>query len=565
MLGVPPRFPRGIRIRPLAAFLLLLALAPVAFTAASVLGAARNIVYWDEFDTALNLLIQLDEGMGLSDFLGRLFAVSNEHRMVTSRLMFAASYWLTGTIDFAVIGTIGNASLVALCCVLVWAAGTTERRVRLALLLGMLLFQLEHYENFLWSGSSIDHFQVVLLAAVAIVALGAEKGGSFAVGVLAATLATFTLAHGILAWPVGAAMLAQARRHRELAIWGVIGALAIAVFFAGFHVNQSQRFAEVSLAGIALVVHYWLALLGAVPALGHQALAPWLGALLLVAIAGSAALGASRRERVAFPLAVYAIAALALIAVGRAAETNGTVYSRYYVLGALAWALVGWMWLERFSHARQPYVLLLGSVPLLVTFNIAANHVFSSRADAWIECRDRAALQFKQDGVDGRGPFALYPTPARSTELLQRAEQRGLYRLEPLCLPREFPGALPSSRIAYFVEEMAVSDQSAFVGGWAAIPGVETRRGQVHIVLRSPTETHVFTAVTIRRPDVVRTLDKEEWEYSGFRFVGRREDLPTGEYEIGFLIDAGGAPEYIMTAHKVRLVGKGEALLATAD
>src|SRR5688572_25150617 len=103
MQGVQPHTPWGARVPPLVALLLLLALVPVAFVALRVIGASRNIVYWDEFDTALNLLIQLDEGMGLRDFLARLFAVSNEHRMVTSRLMFAASYWLTGTINFSII------------------------------------------------------------------------------------------------------------------------------------------------------------------------------------------------------------------------------------------------------------------------------------------------------------------------------------------------------------------------------------------------------------------------------------------------------------------------------
>jgi hypothetical protein len=148
-------FYRKLPLRLTALVLTLIALVPVAFILTRVASAARDIAYWDEFDTALSLLLQLDSGVGFGDLVARLFAVSNEHRMVTSRLMFAVSYWLTGTVDFAVVSWIGNASLVALCVLLVVAVKTPVRRLRLGFVLAMLLFQLEHYENFLWSGSSI--------------------------------------------------------------------------------------------------------------------------------------------------------------------------------------------------------------------------------------------------------------------------------------------------------------------------------------------------------------------------------------------------------------------------
>jgi len=53
------------------------------------------------------------------------FHSNNEHRMVTSRLMFAASYWLTGTVNFHVIGAIGNLFLVGACA---WIEDARRRR-----------------------------------------------------------------------------------------------------------------------------------------------------------------------------------------------------------------------------------------------------------------------------------------------------------------------------------------------------------------------------------------------------------------------------------------------------
>jgi hypothetical protein len=565
MLGVVPSiFARG-RFRLPLILLVAIALLPAAFITARVISASRDVVYWDEFDTALSLILQLDHGMGWRQVVTRLFEVSNEHRMVTSRLMFATGYWLTGTVDFAVISFTGNVSLLFLCALLIWSVKTIERRLRLGVVLAMVMFQLQHYENFLWSGSSIDHFQVVMLAGVTVVGLARRTRPGLVIAAIGAVLATFTLAHGIIAWVIGAAMLARHRRFAPLAVWCAAGALTATGFLAGFHFNSAHHFTDPSVAGVIVIAHYWLALLGAVPALGHAATAPWMGLVLLLALAWLAVRGTVPRESVAFPLACYAVAALALIAIGRAAEAGEILHSRYYVLGALAWGLTIFMALERQSSARRPYVLLWCCLPLLLAFNVAANRVFAAKADSWLECRDRAALRFKQHGVDGRGPFALHPTPTLSTRLLNEAEKRGIYRMGSICDEREFPDAQPSARITYFVDELAVTERAAAVSGWAAIPGLPSKRGQIHIVLRSAAETHVFTAVTITRPDVAAALHQPGLVLAGFRFARRRDRLPTGDFQVGFLIKHGGDTEYIMTSHRLQLVGEGKALLASAD
>jgi hypothetical protein len=287
--------------------------------------------------------------------------------------------------------------------------------------------------------------------------------------------------------------------------------------------------------------------------------------VLLAGLARLALGGVFRKEPVAFPMACFAVAALALIAMGRAAESNGLVHSRYYVLGALAWGLMLFMTLEQLTNPQRPYVLAMGFAPLLVAFNLTANHTFAHKADSWLECRDRAAVRFKQYGEDGRGPFSLYPAPARSTQLLNEAERRGVYRMASICEERSFPQAQQSGRITYYVEEVSVSGLSASVGGWAAIPGLPSKRGQIHVILRSETETHVFTAVTITRPDVAAELKHPNTVLSGFRFARRRDRLPTGKFQIGFLIKNGSRSEYIMTGHAMSLVGEGKALLASAE
>lgn len=543
---------RGLAMITLA----VVALAPAVFIFGHIDEARRDLVYWDEIDTALAFILKLKDGVAPVEFLQELFAINNEHRMVTSRLLFAASYWLSGTINFAWVELAGNATVVALCLLLVVGAGTSARRLRLGVLLACFVFQLEHYENFLWSGSSIDHFQVVLLAAGALVALTRESRAATLAATLLAILATFTLAHGLAVWPVGALSLALAGRRRDLAIWGAIGVLAAAGFFAGFTVNSAQSFTAFSPAGAARVLHYWLSILGAAPALGYAAAAPILGGGLLLTVAFAVWRGAGRRDPVALPLTAFAVLAAGMIAFGRAEHSAGQVFSRYYILSALAWALALYIILNRFSHPRRPLALLAALLPLLLAFNVVANLQFADETDSWLNCRDIAAVNYKQYGVDGRGPFKLHPMPTRATALLRQAESLGVYQMGPVCLPVPFPArAKVTPQIKYFIEEISTSTGAAAVRGWAAIPGQTQSRGSIHLVLRSNEATHVFTTVTIPRDDVPAAMNEPGWTNAGFHFARRLAKMPVGDFQVGLLLSDDEDEHYIMTGHRLVIYG----------
>jgi hypothetical protein len=544
--------------------LLGLALLPVAYVLERSAPGRLNIVYWDEFDTALRLAVKLHEGQGTGVFLQDLFAINNEHRMVTSRLLFAVLYWTTGTIDFGVVGRIGVGSLIALVVLLAATAGTAGRAVRLTVLLAFLLFQLEHYENFLWSGASIDHFTVVFLLGAAVVAL--TRGGP--AGLVAAggagIAATYTLAHGLIIWPLGALLLVLTPGRRGLLPWLALSVVVIGTYFTGFKVNPAQSFVTFSPEGILRILHYWLSILGAVPALDSASWAPWLGAGLLAGFGYGAARGGLRRERVAMFLALGAIGAAGIIAVGRAAESGGQVFSRYYVLSGTAWALVLFAVLERHTHPRRPWQVLAPLLPSLIAFNVSANREFADERDSWIECRNLAVLGYIQHGRDGLGSFPLHPHPEVSSPLLATAEKLGVYRLGTICAPSGMPkDAREVGTIQYYVEELSTNNRALTVRGWAAPTGRRSVRDSIHLVLHSPQGTHVFATVPTTRPDVAQILKQPSWINSGVYFARRLDRLPAGEYRIGFLIKDGGRPEFTLSAHRVILDGpRSQALLA---
>lgn len=532
---------------------LALILAPVVYTISRGLMASRNVAYMDDIDGTLMLLIRLHEGSSWSDLTQWLFEVSNEHRMATSRLLVTVSYWLTGTVNFNVIGVIGNLFICGLSAVLIRTAGSTERRWAMALILAGFLFQLEHFENFFWAGSSIDHFQVPLLAGGAIVLLaqGSRLAGLGA-GALA-VLATFTLAHGLVVWPVGALMLTVDRRWRQLAAWLVFGAVTGMVYFSTFQFNPAHHIDAFSLAGVMRIVRFWLELLGAPLALGEKTVARVFGVGLLGLLGWQVWSVGWRRERIALPLAVWAIASLGLVAVGRANLSDGVMSSRYYVLGALAWAMVIFMTQQRWCDVARPHRVLVWLIPGLVIFNLTANLKFAGEARRWIADRDQAVADFIRHGRDGKGPATLHPHPDHATRVIRQAEE-----LEAFGMPRQsqecaFPNTRPGVGFSSAVDRVVVDEHLVTIDGWAAIAGRMARPGDVKLVLRSSGGERVLTTSGVSRPDLSALFPGEKWREAGFHFELRRWLLPPESYQVGFLIPTGPGAELVMTAQRLEL------------
>jgi hypothetical protein len=551
--------------RTLVLVLAVIGLVPVLYVLARAFLVSRNVAYWDELDTVLNFILRLKQSSTWQAAAGQLFELGNEHRTFTSRLLFALSYVLTGTVNFVVIGAIGNLFICALCGVLIYYAGTTVRRVTLGVVLAFCLFQLEHYENFQWSGSSIDHFQIVLLAGVCVIGLSRQTRVGWLVGIAFAFLASFTLAHGLLLWPVGVLLLAEQRRWRRLALWSVVAIVTALIFFHDFQFNTAHKIGTLTDGTSLRLLRYWLTLLGAPLALGESLLAPVLGVVMLALLGRAVLRRAHQPDHVPLALAVWSVGALLLVAVGRAEVAQGHVYSRYYVLGALAWALVIFLELDALRSEAAPYRPILYALPALAVFNVAADRVFDHDAKSWVICRDNAAYYYMEFGRDGMGRFTLFPDPAYATRLLRDVEIAGVYRMPTPCQPRVFPQEKPATNLAYYIDRITVNDETIRIEGWAARPGFVSAPGQIHVILLSDRSRTIYTTVPMQRPDVDASEPREDWHHSGFRLQCRHWALPRENFQIGIMIVSDQGAEFVMTAHRLDLTGPGVGILAGSE
>lgn len=544
------------RRRLLFGVLILTALAPLAYVALLIMEGSRNIPYWDEIDSALSFVVDLERKHGAWETLSHFFALSNEHRMLTSRIIFAVEYWSTGTLNFNLIGWLGNAFLVGACAVLLSNIRGVTRNVCFLFLLCFSVFQLGNYENFLWSGASIDHLQVPFLATAALTLLSRDKRFAFIAACVLAALLTFTLAHGAMVWFSGALLLFWQGRKKECLVFVAAAIVILAAFFWGFKTNPGHEIALFSPLSLLAVLAYWLKLLGSPLAVGpSDDIAPVLGIALLV-LSGWMLRPVYRHNKqgIAAVLVFLLLATLAISA-GRAGLylKTDSIPSRYLVLPSLAWAITLFCILDAWGIRQHRLLLAFTLIPSLITFNVLANLKYKDKALSLVEARDRAALRFVRTGVDGPGSIRLHPENGRASAVLKAAKAKKIFSLPAPCIAVALREPVVNPGIRYSIDEVDLSQRFLFVRGWSALPGHSADPGDIHLVLKSQDDFYQFSTVCIARPDVVANSGTKEWKRSGFLLLIPAGALPSGDFEIGVLIRSLSGDYYKMTGRCVTL------------
>lgn len=226
---------RSLRLRAL--FATLFGLVTVAGIALGVSVTVRGYSpvpfadFWGELDF---VAAALDGDVGIGDF----WAQHNEHRMVVARLQFLADYGLFGGTNVFLFAAIAASSIAI---AVAYAAATYLDTRDWLLAFGTLAvgtaatLSPAGWENLTWAfqGQFVQVFLFGVLA-VLLVTVAARQPRSLravvftALAWLAATVATFSMANGLLVWPVvvGLAVVLSLGRTRTLVL--AIGGAAVA-------------------------------------------------------------------------------------------------------------------------------------------------------------------------------------------------------------------------------------------------------------------------------------------------------------------------------------------------
>lgn len=208
-------------------------------TAGCVMVASCNLPYADEWDLWTSLARR-----GYS--LGWFFALHNDHRIATTRLIFAvdqlafqAHIWFPQTVSLA-----AQAMLAAI--LLRFARRMSPAAPVDGILAGAIvgcLFSAQQSINFIW-GFQVQFFLVYMFAAAALFALlrgcsaasETSRSGWMAASLALAAASTWSMANGVLIWPILVlAAVGLGARPIWIALTAAAGAGILALYFSGWH------------------------------------------------------------------------------------------------------------------------------------------------------------------------------------------------------------------------------------------------------------------------------------------------------------------------------------------
>ena len=514
-------------------FLVTAAMLPIGFIAWVSFLSYRDVPFWDEFGTTLGFLTRLHDSSSWRETLGLFLAADSHHCMVTSRLIFAGSYLLTGQINFIALAAIGNLAILG--AILVLAAQPRDWNLRLvyAALLCLLIFQLQHFENQLLSYAAIDHYQVVLWGALSLAALQRRGAVWVALAGLAATAGTFTLAHGLAVFPAGVVLLALGRRWRGLAVWAAWAVAAGILFFWLAKPVAPSGESLGSAAGLWAVVRYWLTLLGSVPGLEHPFLSPLLGVVGLGLTAVLASREGWRREPVLGAFLVFVLGATLLTAYGRFKLAAPQIAPRYFVQSALFWATLLTILVE---VAVPKHRFLQWALPVTLgvsIFNVVASTRYLPVAEDFFRRRLETISYYDKWLTLGGAPHLIYPDHAQADQILNAALEKGIFRLQArTSLPITKCGPAKERSMVYHIEELALGVRRLHVRGFMLPEKKWGRSFEPYLVLKTADREYAFRGRKQRRPDVAEVHGRPDAIDSGFVFVVRRVEIPPTEFKV---------------------------------
>jgi hypothetical protein len=297
---------------------------------------------------------------------------------------------------------------------------------------------LSQYQNMLY-GMMMCHYFTLAGVVWALVLLDRPSGGRLAAAVLCGLTATYSIANGLLIWPVGLVLLLVQKARRGLvAAWAVASVVATGAYFYRFQLPPGPPMPR-GLPGLYKVASFFVAVLGAPLGAGSMDWSRAAGLAILLALAAVAwrwrreGLELARKEALPGALILFALLSCGMIAAGRAGYGVPPLESRYIAYSSLA--LMGIFMILGLRRGEEAGRLwLAGAIALLVPGLIAANLWGLRQARDWrnLRLREKFLLQTWASQPD-EALTGLYFVP----ELRRAAPYLQDERLGPFGEPRD--------------------------------------------------------------------------------------------------------------------------------
>jgi hypothetical protein len=562
-----------------------LALAPFAVLCFFAALHAVNLPYWDEWEFARVLNKWFEGNLGWRDF----FIQHNEHRLLFPRLlMFPLALLTHWNIYFEVaLSILLGAGLYAVLAlrILKLRVFSAHGRGWIGFAVSVLVFSVAQAESWLL-GEQNQTFLNLLAFAAGIFMLTAPRLSpfKFAAILVCGIISTYSMANGMLFWPIGFAVLLvrplDSRLRQSLSvIWTGVSILMLMSYLYEYHKPSHHPSLLFVFRQPLSAVKYFFAYLGFPLSCGRADGALWAGgAGFFIFLVTAGLCYPLFRKSGTLALSVlpwlglggYGLSCAVLTTVARAEWGVAQALAlRYVPFSNLLWislaVLVPFCIVYSKPNLPRVTVLILHSkifratcLILFLILTAGAAKVGWCWGKMHSEFRGLAKNYLLADYYDDYYfKRFLYPGDLRKRIAMMKKRRLACFNRSGLPAVLEAPVPLSpvppvTNDVTYYLDEFIDRPGAVFLRGWAAVNGQNSRWSTISIVLQSASGTYIMRAFCHERRDVTDWFHRiADYDDSGFIANIPKIHLPKGEYRVGLFIQKGETRSLTYTPKRI--------------
>ncbi len=187
------------------------------------------------FGDDLDIARSVEQAMAAPNPWPDLWAQHNEHRLVTTKLVFWMQRAITGAPNYTLLAVAGNLCLLIVFAIFAKRALSSRAAVGATLVfVAAMTFSYTSADSMLWAMAAISNYGVIALALLAFWML-AKSGANWMLGALVCgLLACISQGNGFVVLALGAAFLLFQKRWVHAGIWAIALAAFLAAHFATY-------------------------------------------------------------------------------------------------------------------------------------------------------------------------------------------------------------------------------------------------------------------------------------------------------------------------------------------
>jgi hypothetical protein len=421
---------------------------------------AINAPYQDEIPDFLVFMVNVVQSDSIGQALSEWNQNFNEHRTNTTRLIIYLAYVIEGNLNFHTLAMVANCSLLMIIFTFYFPLRHLEYRLVYLAAAALFLLNIRTSTILLWSQPTFAYCFVVAFSFAALCLLHRVTLPKLLAAAAFAVLGSWTFATGLLAWPIGAAMLLQQRLFgsgsswRFLVIWLIAGLITLGLWLHGHEPPVSKLddpYARAMMKQIldqVLVDPTWgelierfagffFTLLGSAFFVSNVCLAGLLGSAMFLWLTYISLRSIKATDTRLLALAWFTVASAVAITYGRAmyASPDYILDTRYSFISVVFICALTLLTVSRLKASTA-----IPGFCLCIAASVFCVWTYTEFQDPINE-----RLQQRRDFFNAER-YIAFGTPAkRSNEIVHNAIELGIYR--PPCRPQPACGSARSPAI----------------------------------------------------------------------------------------------------------------------